>query len=317
MHEINAAGVDLNLLPALLHLLEERSVTRAARRSGRTQSAMSHTLARLRALLDDPILVTGPARSFTLTARAEAMLEPLRRILGDANRLVQQPVVFDPTTEGRTFTLACPDLLAPILPVLASRLAREAPRASLEVRALDGRGADGLLEQGLADLVLAPFPTSSPPGIVVRRLSSLSWVVVMRAGHPLSRKRALKLADWTAYPHIAIRMGTSSRSMVAEAITAAGAQRQVSLVVPTFLSALVAVASCDALLSAPKELVAPLAKRLAVVLAAPPVPIPSVPVAALWHERQQADPAQRWFRSALIEETTTALRKRAPQGEKF
>ena len=46
-------GVDLNLLPPLAALLEERHVTRAAQRSGLSQPAMSRALARLRQVLDE------------------------------------------------------------------------------------------------------------------------------------------------------------------------------------------------------------------------------------------------------------------------
>ncbi len=53
-------NIDLNLLPPLLALLQEKSVTRAASRVGLSQPAMSHTLARLRALLGDEIrLITN------------------------------------------------------------------------------------------------------------------------------------------------------------------------------------------------------------------------------------------------------------------
>ena len=51
------ASLDANLLVALDALLQESNVTRAARRVGVTQSAMSQTLARLRNQFDDPILV--------------------------------------------------------------------------------------------------------------------------------------------------------------------------------------------------------------------------------------------------------------------
>ena len=54
---MNLAGVDLNLLVALDALLSERSVTRAAQRIGLSQPGMSNTLARLRRLFDDPLLV--------------------------------------------------------------------------------------------------------------------------------------------------------------------------------------------------------------------------------------------------------------------
>ncbi len=50
-------NIDLNLIPPLLALLQEQSVTRAAERIGLSQPAMSHTLARLRALFDDDLLV--------------------------------------------------------------------------------------------------------------------------------------------------------------------------------------------------------------------------------------------------------------------
>ena len=63
-------GVDLNLLPPLAALLEERHVTRAAERSGLSQPAMSSTLARLRRLLDDQLLVRDRS-GYVLTPRAE------------------------------------------------------------------------------------------------------------------------------------------------------------------------------------------------------------------------------------------------------
>ncbi len=50
MNEIDRvlARLDLNLLTALHALLHNRSVTKAAEAVGRTQSTMSHSLARLR-----------------------------------------------------------------------------------------------------------------------------------------------------------------------------------------------------------------------------------------------------------------------------
>ena len=51
------AAPDLNLLPALDALLSEASVTRAAERLQLSESAMSRTLARLRALPDGAPLI--------------------------------------------------------------------------------------------------------------------------------------------------------------------------------------------------------------------------------------------------------------------
>ena len=54
---MNLAGMDLNLLVALDALLTEANVTRAAARTSVGQSAMSASLARLRLIFGDPILV--------------------------------------------------------------------------------------------------------------------------------------------------------------------------------------------------------------------------------------------------------------------
>jgi hypothetical protein len=53
--------MDLNLLVALDALLAEESVTRAAGRCRVTQSAMSHSLAKLRVLLGDDLLIRTPS----------------------------------------------------------------------------------------------------------------------------------------------------------------------------------------------------------------------------------------------------------------
>src|SRR4051812_11403258 len=52
-----AVMIDTSLLPSLVALLEEESVSGAAARAGVTQPAMSRTLARLRDALGDELLV--------------------------------------------------------------------------------------------------------------------------------------------------------------------------------------------------------------------------------------------------------------------
>ena len=56
MSQIDLRRFDLNLLVVLDVLMSERGVSRAAARLGRTQSAVSHSLARLREQLGDPLL---------------------------------------------------------------------------------------------------------------------------------------------------------------------------------------------------------------------------------------------------------------------
>src|SRR5437870_13585692 len=58
MREVHLRNLDLNLLVPLHALLEERYVTRAAKRSFLSQPAMSRALERLREMFGDPLLVS-------------------------------------------------------------------------------------------------------------------------------------------------------------------------------------------------------------------------------------------------------------------
>src|SRR6478609_755720 len=86
MSDIDVRAINLNLLPALEALLSEGSVSGAARRTHVSQSAMSHSLARLRELFDDPLFVSSAGRMHP-TPVAERLALQLSRaldLLGDA-----------------------------------------------------------------------------------------------------------------------------------------------------------------------------------------------------------------------------------------
>ena len=110
MHAANdqLGAIDLNLLVALRALLHERHVTRAAKSVGLSQPAMSHALARLRELFDDPLLVRTP-KGMQPTPRAEQIAPALARALEDLGRIVAAPERFDPARSRRSFTLVADD----------------------------------------------------------------------------------------------------------------------------------------------------------------------------------------------------------------
>ena len=66
------SNLDANLAVALDALLTEQSVTRAAARLQTSPAAMSRTLARLRRVLQDPLLVRA-GQAMVSTPRAEAL----------------------------------------------------------------------------------------------------------------------------------------------------------------------------------------------------------------------------------------------------
>ena len=128
------AGVDLNLLVVLRALLEERHVTRAAAKVS-SASRRRATLARLRALYDDPLLVRS-GRKLVPTVRAAALLPALERALDALGETMAAPSGFEPRSARRVFRVGLADYWQAMFcgPLLA-RLAEEAPNVDLEISA--------------------------------------------------------------------------------------------------------------------------------------------------------------------------------------
>ena len=317
MAAVDGSSLDLNLLHALDVLLAERNVTRAASRLGLTQSSTSHALARLREAIGDPLLVRS-GRALVATPRAEALAEPLSRALAELHRVVRHEGGFDPATSARTFTLACPDLVVSVLPELMNGLAAEAPHVRLDVRDRAGVDVPSALESGAIDAALVPAPdVGEGGGLAQRILGRVSFAVLARRGHPALTKRAKArwgLDAWLAYPHVVVRTGTSGPGFIGAALERAGKRRIVGMTAPTFLVAPFVVASSDFFFAAPRELSVGLAKRLGLVMLDLPLPVPKIPVAAVWHERMHADPGHAWFRERLAIAARAVLHADAGKG---
>src|SRR3979411_2127359 len=101
MPEVHLRNVDLNLLHALHALLEERHVTRAAKRCFLSQPAMSRALERLREMLGDPLLVRS-GRNYERTVRGERVLRELETLIPRLEAMVSG-IEFDPSRSQERF----------------------------------------------------------------------------------------------------------------------------------------------------------------------------------------------------------------------
>src|SRR4051794_33056523 len=111
---MNLRTFDINLLVLFDVLLSERNMTRAAKRIGITQPAMTNALNRLRAAFDDELLVRAPG-GMVPTPWAQRHVGPVRDILRSVEALLDGERVFDAGTSVRTFRLRMSDLVAAIM----------------------------------------------------------------------------------------------------------------------------------------------------------------------------------------------------------
>src|SRR5258707_11872787 len=126
MNEIDLRRFDLNLLVVFEVLMMERNVTRAAERLGRTQSAVSHSLSRLRQQLNDPLLIKAGVRMQPTTFALD-LLEQARPLLRGMQRVLSPRQIFDPANSRRVFRVAASDFMQTMFASLLVRLRSEAP----------------------------------------------------------------------------------------------------------------------------------------------------------------------------------------------
>ena len=143
---MNFLKLDLNSLVALDALLTDPHVTRAAERLCVSQPSLSGTLARLRDYFQDDLIVQV-GRRMELTPMGEALRQPLREILEDAERLLSTKSHFDPRSSQRRFTLSCTDYVwATLIGKVIRRLASDAPGVRLEYAGTERDFADHRVE---------------------------------------------------------------------------------------------------------------------------------------------------------------------------
>jgi LysR family transcriptional regulator, mexEF-oprN operon transcriptional activator len=204
---------DFNLLKVLDALMAERNVTRAAKRLGRSQPAVSNSLHRLRVLLGDDLLVRGTG-GLVLTPRAEALRQPLRAALALVDESLFQDASFDPAQAAGIYRISMPDRLTlAVVPPLVERLQELAPAMDLHVMTADRRQALDLIDQDQIELALGWFD-EMPHYLNAEFLLDENLYCVFRRGHPLSRpKSKFNIEKVLSYPHLIVS-ATGGRSAI-------------------------------------------------------------------------------------------------------
>ncbi len=287
--------MDMNLLVALDALLAEGSVTGAAERLQLSVPAMSRTLDRVRRMMGDPLFVRA-GRGLVPTPRAEALREPVRALVAQAQELLAQDAVFDLGTLRRVFTIRADDgAVSTLGPALLDTLAKEAPRVT--VRFISQGKQDVLsLREGAIDLDIGVIEDMGPE-IVRQRLFPDRFIAVFRPTNPLARHRKLTPERFAKARHATVsRRGVLSGPVDIE-LGKVGLARHISTVTHSFAEALAITRNSDLVATVPDLLTLHLRDDL--VMRALPFETPAVTISQAWHPRFNEDPAHRSIRQMV------------------
>lgn len=295
MNEIQIKNLDLNLLLVFRVLMEEGSVNRAAEQLGRTPSAVSHALGRLRDQLEDPLLVrTGGIMK--PSPRAEALYSEIRPILSQIERAVQAPAPFEPSTCTRTFRMAGPALDC-IASRVVSRMQTDAPDTALAWQPYT-KETMGQIIRGEVDIAFGNANFPLPEGLRAKVLKPMKRYVLARRGHPAANDWSLE--SWMRWPHVVVRIPAAVHGTVDEHFTNLGLERRIGLHAASWSG--IASALIDTNMLGNFIALTLLEGRGGNDLQVfePPEPMPDLVFRVIWSAELDEDPALVWMRGIVL-----------------
>ena len=290
-------NIDLNLLVVLDALLTEKHVTRTGVRLHLSQPAISHSLSKLRVLLDDPLLIRQ-GNDVVLSALAQNLQAPLKAILGQIEALLGQSIDFVPADSQRTFRVAMSDYGAAIvLPKLLVQLRAKAPDTSLVVVQDSRLGMLEQIEQGKIDLALGVF--AGLPADVSSDVLFEETFTCLLDRRSLADNAVLDLESYLARPHLLVSTDGNTQGEVDNVLRGQGLHRRVAVNVPHWGAAPGMIADTDLILTVATRTLDNLSYGDTLIARAPPMTVAPFNYVQVWHQRFNDDPAHRWLRDLI------------------
>lgn len=316
---MNPERIDLNLLRVFDAVFEEQNLLRAGKRLHLSQSAVSHALARLREALQDELFVRT-SRGMEPTARAIAMATPLREALQRIqDTLGVRP--FLPAQALRQFVIAANDYVTTVLlGRLSQRLSTVAPKVGLIIRPSTRLDLAAQIDVGGIDLAISIF-AEVPARFQSVRVWTQEEVLVMRKGHPTGRRK-ISLSDLARYPLVTVSLGGQEEGAVSGFIVERGLARQsemfdrhaledalaqvgavpwLRVAVPHSLAVPTLLRDSDMMSLVPAPLAREFVRYGNIVTKELPYRSSSATLRAVWHRRNEHDPAHVWLRQQVTE----------------
>ncbi|SIO96543.1 LysR family transcriptional regulator [Vibrio spartinae] len=303
---------DMNLLKALDVLLTEKSVAIAANRLGLSTSATSRTLARLRLITGDQLLVRA-GRNMVLTPYAESIKARTRHTVFEVLDILQPNIrPLDLSALERTFTIRANDgFIETFASQLIIHFAKYAPRVRLRFMPKPQKSPESLRE-GNVDLEIGVLKNMGPE-IRIKALFYDRFVSVVRKGHPLDQCESVTIQQYCQFSHIiASRRGDFS-GPIDEQLESQGVTRHIAATVPSFPAALEVARCSDLIALVPasfllnEQLNCDHSNLWAFEL---PVQTDDITVSMMWHPRLQLDSANIWLREQVENVCKEAMKLR-------
>jgi DNA-binding transcriptional LysR family regulator len=316
--------LDLNLLRVFDAVMEERSVLRASQKVCLSQSAVSHSLARLREMLEDELFIRT-ATGMQPTARAGAMAGMVRDALKSLEAAIELPKFeaaielpkFEPATSTRKFTIAANDFTTMVLaPRLLHVLKTDAPHVDIAIKPVTRIDLAEQIDLGRIDAAIGTFQ-AAPSRFKSSFLFEYDDVLITHASQRLAQVTAVTLSE---IPIIVVSLGGEQEGAIEGFISERGLARRsemydrasleratsnskqaprIAISLPHFLALPAFLDGSGMSAIVPRPLADVFARTNPIAIHELPYPTTRLEVRSLWHERHEGDASQDWLHEVM------------------
>ena len=299
MNNIAIRQLDATVLLIFLALMRLRKTTTVADELGLTQSAISHSLKRLRNIFDDE-LFHRKSHGLEPTAFARALETRIIDVVDGLSAILHGPEPFDPAKSAGSIRVAAYDYeLAVVMPRLLPQTLARAPDVSIDAVPLQPSAALAELTDGSVDMAIGILP-SAREDIAASPLYSETYRVAGRVDHPLFQQQISEQAYADAQ-HLLVAPSGETRGVVDFELARRGLGREVVSSVPYFFPALATLARSDLVATLPSRITGAYATPFGLESRPLPLEVDSFTVSALRHRRWRNSPLHAWLVDLIIE----------------
>ncbi len=306
------ARLDLNLLFTLQLLLQELSVSRAAKKLNVTPSTVSKSLGKLRDWFDDPLFVKTPT-GLAPTPLALSMEQDLNDWLQIGAQIAEKRT--QESTKGIQFHLAIESpLLLTLLGELLQQIHERYPQAKIKTSNWDYDSLEAII-RGDADIGFTgreSHPRSKesldllPYFVDYEVLFTDLPQVYLRDDHP-ALKQEWNLDTFLRYTHINILWEKSETWALDDVLEGQGLSRSSTLTMASFEQSLfMAAQSGHEYITTAPNYCEHYVKQLHPNLTSLPIPVEEefkqklmIPFTLIWHKRNAYNPKITWLRENI------------------
>ncbi|NOI96416.1 LysR family transcriptional regulator [Vibrio sp. T3Y01] len=306
MADFNWKGIDLNLLIALQALYKTNSVSKAAERCYVSQSAMSHSLQRLRKLFDDPLFERVGSK-MEATDRAIELSSTVDALLNTIQSEVLLSKSFDATTYQGSWKIGLTDYAEQMFaPVLFDLIKKSSPDSQIALFNVNRANYQRVFEDSKLDMAIGSFGEVSK----LYRTKHLytEQHVCLLDNSVLSIEEPMSLAQFASVGHALVSPAGVIKTGVDSRLAELGLSRKVVIASSNFLTVKRLIRGRELLCIVPK-LVARngIEGEEALLAVKPPIDVPDFDIQLVYRKAKHLDDKNKLLRRLITEAVSSVI----------